>query len=99
MRWFIIVRTPKFFAFLIKLVYFLFFISVNTFYHAGQEQRPAATARHLSPERSRQEREFKIGSIGFSDQGILWASIIAVPVEVQLCKAQLRSGKMFCKEL
>ncbi|KAF8516039.1 batten's disease protein Cln3 [Gautieria morchelliformis] len=70
---------------------------VNTFYHVGQQ---SVTSTHSNPERARQEREFKIGSIGFSDSlGILCASIIAVPTEVQLCKAQVRRGKMFCTKL
>ena len=57
-------------------------------------------SRHPDPERARQEREFKIGSIGFSDSlGILCASIIAVPTEMQLCKAQVRRGKLFCTKL
>ena len=71
--------------------------SVNVFYHVNQEQ-----ADHIvgNLERHKQEREFKIGSIGLSDSlGILLASIIAVPTEVNLCKAQLNRGKMLCKGL
>ncbi|KAF8523775.1 batten's disease protein Cln3 [Hysterangium stoloniferum] len=71
---------------------------VNTFYHVGQEK--ASDACNFDPERARQEREFKIGSIGFSDSlGILLASIVAVPTEVGLCAAQVRRGKMFCNDL
>lgn len=51
-------------------------------------------------ERSRQELEFKIGSLGFSDSsGILLAALLAVPTEVGLCRAQVARMKMFCKEL
>lgn len=49
-------------------------------------------------ERAKQEREFKIGSIGFADSlGILLASVLAVPTEVGLCRAQVNRGKMLCK--
>ena len=51
-------------------------------------------------ERARQEREFKIGSLGIADStGILFASILAIPTEIELCRAQLRRGKMLCKGL
>ena len=51
-------------------------------------------------ERAKQEREFKIGSIGFADStGILLASVLAVPTEVELCKAQVARGKTLCKAL
>lgn len=107
MRWFSIVRTHIFFFKDVSppgltMSYFsrLLFCSVNVFYHVGQEQQSATSASHLDAERARQEREFKIGSIGFSDSlGILCASIIAVPTEVQLCKAQVRRGKMLCTKL
>ncbi|KAF8584628.1 batten's disease protein Cln3 [Ramaria rubella] len=72
---------------------------VNTFYHVGQEPS-VSSPRGEDSEIARQEREFKIGSIGFSDSlGILLASILAVPTEVQLCKAQMRRGKMLCAQL
>ncbi len=51
-------------------------------------------------ERTKQEREFKIGSIGFSDSlGILMASLVAVPTEMQLCRTQVARGKTLCKGL
>lgn len=68
--------------------------SVNTFYRIGQEPQSDPG------ERGRQEREFKIGSIGFADSlGILCASLLAVPTEVGLCNAQAARGKMLCKSL
>ncbi|KAI0342458.1 batten's disease protein Cln3 [Trametopsis cervina] len=71
---------------------------VNTFYHINQEQ--PLTVDTVDPERAKQEREFKIGSIGFADSsGILLASILAVPTEVGLCNAQAARGKMLCKSL
>lgn len=53
-----------------------------------------------SRERARQEREFKIGSIGIADgAGILLASIVSVPTEVALCRAQVGRGRTLCKGL
>ncbi|KZV95981.1 batten's disease protein Cln3 [Exidia glandulosa HHB12029] len=67
---------------------------VNVFYRVGQEPQAERS------ERARQEREFKIGSIGFADSlGILTASLLAVPTEVGLCNAQAARGRMLCKEL
>lgn len=72
--------------------------SVNVFYHVNQERPDPDTSHDI--EKTRQEREFKIGSLGFADStGILLASILAVPTEIELCKAQLRRGKMLCKGL
>ena len=68
---------------------------MNVFYRIGQEERTTEET-----ERSKQEREFKIGSIGFSDSlGILAASLLAVPMEIELCKAQVRRGKTLCRTL
>jgi len=71
---------------------------VNAFYHINQERPDPRTAHDT--ERTKQEKEFKIGSMGFADSsGILFASLIAVPTEIALCKAQTRRGKMLCKGL
>ncbi|THH28989.1 hypothetical protein EUX98_g5197 [Antrodiella citrinella] len=71
---------------------------VNVFYRVNQEE--STISADGDPERAKQEREFKIGSIGFADSmGILFASIIAVPTEVQLCNIQAGRGKMICKGL
>ncbi|GJJ14746.1 hypothetical protein Clacol_009013 [Clathrus columnatus] len=71
---------------------------VNTYFHLGQEE--TSNSDDSDNERTRQEREFKIGSIGFSDSfGILCASLLAVPTELELCKAQVRRGSLvFCPE-
>ena len=78
-------------------------VSVNVFYRINQEHQDHSTAdsdSDLERERIKQEREFKIGSIGFADStGILLASIVAVPTEVELCRAQAARGKMLCKAL
>ncbi|KAI0786984.1 batten's disease protein Cln3 [Abortiporus biennis] len=72
---------------------------VNVFYRINQDQ-DTHSSTSSDPERIKQEREFKIGSIGFSDSsGILLASLIAMPTELELCKAQAARGRMFCKSL
>lgn len=72
--------------------------SVNVFYRINQEKSDPSDI--VDPERERQEREFKIGSIGLADSaGILVASLLAVPTEVELCKIQIARGKDFCKSL
>ena len=71
---------------------------MNVFYRINQERPDPSTVTDL--ERSRQEREFKIGSLGFSDSsGILLASILAVPTEVELCRAQVARMKTLCQGL
>lgn len=69
---------------------------VNVYHQINQERSDPGA----DPERAKQEREFKIGSVGFADSlGILCASIVAVPTEVELCKAQVRRGKTLCQGL
>ena len=71
--------------------------SVNVFYRINQEKHDTPGA---DPERAKQEREFKIGSIGLADSaGILMASLVAVPTEIELCRAPVARGKLFCKSL
>ncbi len=70
---------------------------MNVFYRINQEKHDTPGE---DPERAKQEREFKIGSIGLADStGILMASLLAVPTEIELCRAQVGRGKMFCKSL
>ncbi|KAG7095616.1 hypothetical protein E1B28_006341 [Marasmius oreades] len=72
---------------------------VNTFYQINQEHPDPRSDAH-DAESIKQEREFKIGSIGFADSfGILMASLVAVPTELTLCKAQVNRGKLLCKGL
>ena len=62
--------------------------SVNAFYRAGQE--PAGP----------QERAFKMGAIGLADSlGILVASLVAMPTEMSLCRAQVSRGRTLCQQL
>nr|GAT43301.1 batten's disease protein [Mycena chlorophos] len=71
---------------------------VNVFYRINQDPPSPETAHDA--ERTRQEREFKIGSVGFADSsGILFASLFAVPMEVALCRQQVSRGKLLCKGL
>lgn len=77
---------------------FLVLTSVNVFYRVNQENPDPLSAQ--DSERTKQEKEFKIGSIGFSDSlGILMASLLAMPTELELCKAQVRRGKLLCQGL
>jgi battenin len=68
--------------------------SVNVFYHVNQ----LPMRDDIDAELAKQEREFQIGSIGFADSlGILCASLLAMPTELALCRAQVGRGKMLCK--
>ena len=72
--------------------------SVNVFYRVNQEQ--GETDPSIDSERAKQEKELKIGSIGLSDSlGILIASLVAMPTEIELCNAQVRRGKTLCRGL
>ena len=69
--------------------------SVNVFYRVNQEESDSP-----DPETAKQEKEFKIGSIGFSDSGgIVLASLASMPLELSLCAAQVRRGKGLCRSL
>ncbi|KAH7912867.1 batten's disease protein Cln3 [Hygrophoropsis aurantiaca] len=71
---------------------------VNVFYRINQE-KPDPILNH-DLEHTKQEHEFKIGSIGFADSsGILLASLLAMPTEMELCKAQVARGKFLCRGL
>ncbi|KZT08122.1 batten disease protein Cln3 [Laetiporus sulphureus 93-53] len=71
---------------------------VNVYHHVNRETPPADAVG--DPEREKQEREFKIGSIGLADSvGILCAALVAVPTELELCRVQVARGKVFCESL
>ncbi|KAG8974866.1 battenin CLN3 protein [Tulasnella sp. 425] len=73
---------------------------VNVFYRIGQEDHPEESDSEYDVERKKQEREFKIGSIGVGDSlGIMLASLLAMPTEIGLCKAQVARGKDICRTL
>lgn len=70
------------------------------FYRIGQEDHPEESDSEYEVERKKQEREFKIGSIGVGDSlGIMLASLLAMPTEIGLCKAQVARGKDICRTL
>jgi battenin len=75
--------------------------SVNAFYRVGQEELVDEIGMETQdPEKRKQEREFRIGSMGFADSfGILLASLIAMPTEIGLCKTQVHRGKDLCVSL
>ncbi|OSX56866.1 hypothetical protein POSPLADRAFT_1158655, partial [Postia placenta MAD-698-R-SB12] len=69
---------------------------VNVYHRVNQEQASLG----VDAERAKQEREFKIGAVGLADgTGILLASLVSMPTEVGLCRAQVARGKTFCQSL
>jgi len=69
--------------------------SVNTFYQVNQEGSDS-----MDPETAKQEKEFKIGSVGVSDSiGIILAVLVSMPLELSLCAAQVKRGKGLCRSL
>lgn len=72
---------------------------VNVFYRLAQDP-PGLDSETVDDERRAQEKEFMIGSIGFADSsGILFAALVAIPTEIELCKAQVARHKYLCKAL
>ncbi|SPO41945.1 related to YHC3 - protein involved in vacuolar arginine transport [Pseudozyma flocculosa] len=50
--------------------------------------------------RRAQEHEFRIGCVGFGDSlGILVASLVSMPLQVDLCNRQVASGRSLCKQV
>ena len=77
------------------LTFYFFICSVNVFYRINQEKSDSS-----DPETAKQEKEFKIGSVGFSDSsGIMLASLVSMPLELSLCAAQVNRGKGLCRSL
>lgn len=73
-------------------------VSVNVFYRINQERPDPDTVEN--EELAKQECEFKIGSIGLADSmGILVASVLSIPTEMELCKVQVERGKLLCQGL
>ncbi|CAG8661396.1 6216_t:CDS:2 [Acaulospora colombiana] len=88
---------------------------VNVYYHIGKEEllpklvssrreegenMMSSWSRERQNEWIGQAKEFRIGSMGFADSfGILLASLIAIPTEIELCRAQVQRGKGLCKQL
>ena len=73
----------------------LLICSVNVFYRINQEE-PDSMDREIA----KQEKEFKIGSVGVSDSiGIILAVLVSMPLELSLCAAQVKRGKELCRSL
>ena len=69
-------------------------LSVNVFYRINHEPPDPNIRNNI--EQTRQEQEFKIGSIGFvNSTGILFAAIFAVPK----CKSELLSKGLWTKRV
>ncbi|GFZ47319.1 Protein BTN1 [Saitozyma sp. JCM 24511] len=74
---------------------------VNTFFHVGHEG--GDDDDELTGEegvKRKMEREFRIGATGAADScGILFASLISMPMELALCGAQVERGRTTCRDL
>lgn len=89
----VILRFPLF----LTLVSFSVFLvrSVNVFYRINQEKSDSS-----DPETAKQEKEFKIGSMGVPDSiGIILAVLLSMPLELSLCAIQVKGGKDLCRSL
>lgn len=81
--------------------------SVSVFYHIGMSPSAVNTDAVDDPAgadradtRAAQEHEFRIGCVGFGDTlGILVASIVSMPLQLELCSAQVARGYTLCKEV
>ncbi|WVR08926.1 hypothetical protein IAU60_005985 [Kwoniella sp. DSM 27419] len=70
---------------------------VNTFYHVAREGEEDASG---ADEKAGMEREFRMGAVGAADStGILFASLISMPLEVALCNSQVEQGRTMCRDL
>lgn len=79
---------------------------VNTFFHVGHEGDDGhdsdadADASSVEEIKRKMEKEFRIGATGAADScGILFASLISMPVEVALCNAQIARGRSTCRNM
>ncbi|KIM62805.1 hypothetical protein SCLCIDRAFT_776213 [Scleroderma citrinum Foug A] len=71
---------------------------VNVFYRINHERPHPSLVE--DEELAKQECEFKMGSLGFSDSsGILLASLLSMPTEIELCRLQVARGKHLCQGL
>lgn len=69
--------------------------SVNVYYRINLEKSDSS-----DPDIAKQEKEFKIGSVGVPDSiGIILAVLLSMPLELSLCATQVRRGKELCRSL
>ncbi|KAN0063912.1 battenin CLN3 protein [Thecaphora frezii] len=65
----------------------------------GNDEAAEAKGAYEAARRA-QEHEFRIGCVGFGDSlGILAASLVAMPLQVDLCNRQVQDGRMLCKQV
>ncbi|WRT69193.1 uncharacterized protein IL334_006177 [Kwoniella shivajii] len=76
---------------------------VNTFYHVAREGDIDGSEENLNAEvnvKRGLQREFRIGAVGAADStGILFASLISMPLEISLCNSQIEQGRTTCRDL
>ncbi|BGP18894.1 battenin CLN3 protein [Rhodosporidiobolus nylandii] len=77
---------------------------VNAFHRLAVMQHDEEEEEGLgggkSAERRKQEKEFRVASVGFADTlGILLASLVSSALEPALCAGQVARRRMYCKEL
>ena len=84
---------------------------VNAFHHVGkiadeadglgeEAQRERERRGEVGDVRKVQEREWRIGVVGAADSwGIVVASLVAMPLELSLCQAQVDMGRTTCRTL
>ncbi|KAL7409605.1 CLN3 protein-domain-containing protein [Mrakia frigida] len=84
---------------------------VNAFHHVGrieegvdevgvEARRERERRGEVGEVRRVQEREWRIGVVGAADSwGVLIASLIAMPLELSLCQAQVDMGRDTCRTL
>ncbi|WVW79495.1 hypothetical protein I302_101464 [Kwoniella bestiolae CBS 10118] len=74
---------------------------VNTFYHVAREgETEHEEGDGEGDGKSGMKREFRIGAVGAADStGILFASLISMPLELSLCNSQIEQGRTMCRDL
>ncbi|WWC72976.1 uncharacterized protein I206_106940 [Kwoniella pini CBS 10737] len=76
---------------------------VNTFYHVqneGTNESQNENENSKEKEKENLKKEFRIGSVGAADStGILFASLISIPLELNLCNSQIEQGRTMCRDL
>ena len=65
--------------------------------HGSSKCHSLLQSHPWDPGTAKQEKEFKISSVGLSDSiGITLVVLASVPLELSLCTAQVKRGKELC---
>ncbi|CED85043.1 Predicted small molecule transporter involved in cellular pH homeostasis (Batten disease protein in human) [Phaffia rhodozyma] len=75
---------------------------VNVYHHVGRVDDDEVDERteRSRDERTKQEKEWRMGVVGAADSlGILFASLISMPIELGLCQHQVEKGMDLCRTL